>query len=258
VTDVRIAWEERARSMGPTRRGVLFKGFTEQANDLLHAWHARLVQEVFAPLVTTDGVVVDLGCGYGRLSRELAASRPDIFLVGQDISHEYCLHVRTNGMLAVQGELAALPFRAVSAAGALAVTSLMYMDRTEVSAVFKRIRVMLQPGAPLLVIDPGEELRMCIARLARHRMASSTGGSGFHREEYRQLAQTAGFNIVKQGGNPYDSMLLLLTAGGRLGWRLASKLVRRDGISGGYSAHALHRWLLLQAADAQSTQSTAP
>jgi len=34
--------------------------------------------------------VLDLGCGYGRLSKTIRERRPDIDVVGQDVSISYC------------------------------------------------------------------------------------------------------------------------------------------------------------------------
>ncbi|NKJ22863.1 class I SAM-dependent methyltransferase [Dyella sp. SG609] len=249
MNDNRQTWDERARALGATRRGVLFKGFTDEANGRLHDWHAWLVREMFAPAIGAEGgAVLDLGCGYGRLSQTLATARPDLFVVGQDISGWYCQRMAEGGGGAVLADLRALPFRPRSMAGAMAITSLMYLDRPEVGAAFAQIAAMLRPGAPLLIVDPGEELRSLIGRLAGNRVASATGGRGFRREEYIALARAAGFEVLGKGGNPRDSALLLATAGGRVGWGLASRLAgRQRPRAGGYSPLALHRWLLLKA-----------
>jgi len=246
VIDLRDVWEDRARRMGSTLGGVLFKGFTPQANSMLHEWHVRLVREILAPHISDESVVVDLGCGYGRLSGILASHRPDLFIVGQDISSSYCHSFSEGGLAVVQANLAQLPFRSSSLGGALAVTSLMYVNREQAQDVLLGIHDLLESGAPLLLIDPGEELRALIGRFGGCRVASSTGGRGFRRLEYQQLAQAAGFELICAGGNPRDSLIFALSFGGRIGWQLARRLIRRDGISGGYSMLALHRWMLLK------------
>ena len=249
MTGVRELWEARAHSMGDARRGVLFKGFTEPANAALDAWHQRLVLDVLAHEVQAGGTMLDIGCGYGRLTRVLAKHRPDILSIGQDISFRYCSFLASAGELAVQADQEALPFGPHSADGALAVTALMYADREKVTHILRGIREVLRPGAPLLIVDPGEELRARVERAGGRRVATATGGRGFLKDEYRQLAIAAGFSVVRQGGNPRESLLLLLTLGGKLGWRWAHRMWPRDGVKGGYSALALHRWMLLRAAD---------
>jgi SAM-dependent methyltransferase len=244
---IRELWEVRARELGVSCRSVLFKGFSEPANAVLDGWHKRLVREIFEPEVPAHSVVLDIGCGYGRLTRLLAEDRPDIVPIGQDISFSYCAFLIKAGGIAIQGDQGQLPFKPGSLGGALAVTTMMYADRDTVVEILRQIRVALRPGAPLLIVDPGEEMRSKIERLGRHRVATATGGRGFLRDEYRELALAAGFHVVRAGGNPRDSMLFLLTLGGKFGWQFAKRILSRDGVAGGYSALALHRFLLLRA-----------
>lgn len=255
MTGIRELWEARARSMGDSRRGVLFKGFSEPANAALDAWHQQLVRDVLAPELPSGGAVLDIGCGYGRLTRVLSTHRTDILAIGQDISFRYCSFLASAGGLAVQADQEALPFRSCSLDGALAVTALMYAERERVVGVLRGIREVLRAGAPLLIVDPGEELRAKIERAGGRRVATATGGRGFLKDEYRQLAVAGGFNIVRQGGNPRESLLLLLTLGGKMGWRWVNRLWLRDDVKGGYSALALHRWMLLRANDEQADRA---
>jgi SAM-dependent methyltransferase len=242
--------------MGDSRRGVLFKGFSEPANAALDAWHQRLVLQILAPEVRSGGTVLDIGCGYGRLTRVLMMHRADLTAIGQDISFRYCKFLASAGGLAIQADQEALPMRPRSLDGAMAVTALMYAERGKVTGILRGIRGVLRPGAPLLVIDPGEELRAKIERAAGRRVATATGGRGFLRNEYRQVATAAGFSIVRQGGNPSQSLLLLLTLGGKVGWRWVSRVWPRGGIEGGYSTLALHRWMLLRAGGEQPDWTT--
>ena len=251
MTGIRELWEARARSMGESRRGVLFKGFSEPANAALDAWHQQLVREVLASELPSGGAVLDIGCGYGRLTRVLSKYRTDILPVGQDISFRYCSLLASAGGLAVQADQEALPFKPHSLDGALAVTALMYPERDKVVGILRCIREALRPGAPLLVVDPGEELRVKIERAGGRRVATATGGRGFLKDEYRQLAIAAGFSIARQGGNPRQSLLLLVTLGGKMGWRWVNRMWPRDGVEGGYSVLALHRWMLLRADEEQ-------
>jgi SAM-dependent methyltransferase len=247
MSGARSAWEARAENLGESLSGVLFKGFSSGANGVLHDWHTKIIEEILVPRVREGGAFADLGCGYGRLANVLADRRPDVFLIGQDLSHHYCAMLARDGRPSVQADLARLPFRPASLAGAMAVTSLMYADRDRLAEIMAGIRRMLEPGAPFLVLDPGEELRSVIARLGAARVQSSTGGKGFHRDEYLRIAKGAGFDVQMAGGNPRDSLAIVATAGGHMAWAAASKLFRRDDVSGGYARFCLHRWLLLSA-----------
>lgn len=245
MADSRASWEARARDVGNSLSGVLFKGFGPAANQALHRWHSRLVAEILAPRLPEHGRVLDLGCGYGRLAMELRSCKPGLAVLGQDMSLSYCVSFRDMGGFVVQARLEAMPFASQVFDGGMAVTSLMYATRAHAVDVLRDIRRVLRPGAAFLLVDPGEELRSILSVVLLGTRSANTGGEGFRRDEYMELARAAGFDVLSHGGNPRDTIRFLLTAGARFGWNTASRLIRADSPSGGYSRLALHRWLLL-------------
>ena len=246
MIDGRIAWEARARQAGNSLRGVLFSGLSDRANALLHDWHARIVVERFSPYVRRGGTVLYVGCGYGRLSTVLGNARNDLKLIGQDISSAYLRTYAQSGFQAVQADLEHFPFSAGSLDGAMAVTSVMYVERSRVVDALLRVRKALRPEAPLLLIDPGEELRIFLRFLRFGRGVSTTGGAGFTAREYLRLADSLGMKVIAKGGNPRSTLLFLASLGGHVAFPLLSKYLTRDGVTGGYSRLALHRWMLLR------------
>lgn len=249
VTDVRASWERRAKESGAQLSGVLFRGLSESANAAIHAWHTWIVKTIFAPLIPKHGKVLDLGCGYGRISRVLTDGRSDLLMVGQDVALAYCRLYRAEGYSCVCADAANLPYAQASFHAVLAVTCLMYAERSSVPKVLHGLRDLIRPGGALLLLDPGVELQHMVAAVRGNRGRSPTGGSGFARGEYVRLVEEAGFRIVAKGGNPWLSALLLLTGGkGRTPYGffvgLLGRSLRKDCRRSGYSRFALHRWVV--------------
>lgn len=246
-TSTREQWEQRAEQSGAGLSGVLFRGLSESANAAIHRWHAWIVSHEFAPHLPPYASVLDLGCGYGRLTRVLRHDRPDCSVVGQDLALGYARMFTQQAGPCVCAKALQLPFSTACFDGVLAVTCLMYTQRKHVSQALYEIHRILKPGGMLLLLDPGLELQQLIARVRRNRDRSPTGGMGFGRSEYLAAARAAGYSIVGMGGNPWLSTALLVP-GIRQSTRAPvtrwlSACTDRDCRPGGYLAWALHRWI---------------
>lgn len=246
--DLRNSWEDRAAHYGMNLAGVLFRGLSANANAAIDDWHSWVVREAFSRRMPMHGRVLDVGCGYGRLSMALLRGRPDIRLTGLDASIHYS---RMYGDLmgpAVCADMARLPFADAAFDGVMAVTSLMYAPLGDRGEVLRELARVMTPGGHLLLLDPGLEVQRLVAFVRGKGAKSPTGGSGFRLNEYREIAEKAGFDIVAAGGNPALSGILLLPGVGRAKGRFAMKLLNSmagsDSRHGGYSVLAMHRWLL--------------
>lgn len=244
---VKEQWEKRAVKSSSSLSGVLFQGLSEQANSVLNDWHAWIVREIFLPKLPTGARVLDLGCGYGRLSKIIAAERPDIHLIGQDLAMTYCrMFADAYGPCAV-ADAAKPPFVTDSFDGIISITCLMYVPRTEFLQTLEALWGILRSGGVLLSVDPGYELQQLIARLRGGKSHSSTGGQGFSREEYRHSFERSSFAVTEVGGNSFMSSALIVPGVARstapwIGAALASQ-GRRDRRTAGYGRFALHRWI---------------
>ena len=246
-TSTRDRWEQRAIQSGKQLSGVLFRGFSEQANAAMHRWHEWVVSESFLPRLPKGARVLDLGCGYGRLSKTIRERRPDIDVVGQDVSLSYCKLFSDSVGDCVQGDGYRLPFATGVFDAVMAVTCLMYGPRESAPGQLTDIRRVLEPRRALLVLDPGYELQRLIAAVTFRRTQSPTGGRGFSMAEYPELVSKAGFRIQSMGGNPWLSAVLLVPGVARSNRMWVRNLlrgnVRRDCREAGFSRLALHRWI---------------
>lgn len=248
LASVREQWEQRATQSGDRPSGVLFHGLSTQANAAIHRWHEWVVAQVFLSRLREGATVLDLGCGYGRLSRTIHERRPDLHIVGQDMSHVYCRRFRDNVGACVQADAHRLPFVTGSFDAVMAVTCLMYGARASVPDLLVDVRRVLRSRGTLLLLDPGYELQKLIQVVRPRREQSPTGGAGFTVAEYPALLADCHFIVDARGGNPWTSGALLMPGVGRSHspWsaRLINRVAIRDCRVAGYSRFALHRWVL--------------
>src|SRR6185437_2568770 len=162
LASTRNQWEQRAAQSGSQLSGVLFRGFSAKANAAMHHWHEWVVSESFLPRLTNDARVLDLGCGYGRLSKTIRERRADISVVGQDVSFSYCKLFHSGVGDCVQADGHRLPFATGVFDAVMAVTCLMYGERASVPRQIEDIRRVLRPHGTLLLLDPGCELQRLI------------------------------------------------------------------------------------------------
>jgi trans-aconitate methyltransferase len=110
------------------------------------AWGRR----VAARLAAAPGErILDLGCGTGRLTAELAANIPGARVVGADVSHAMLAEARrsSSGVSYVRATGVALPFAAVFDAVFSAAAFHWIPDHP---ALFREIHVVLKPGGRLV------------------------------------------------------------------------------------------------------------
>jgi SAM-dependent methyltransferase len=247
MNGLRDQWETRAVRSSSSLSGVLFQGLSEQANSVLHYWHAWIVRNVFLPKLQAGARVLDLGCGYGRLSRIIAAERPDIQLIGQDLAMPYCQTFAKGCGPCVLADAGSPPFADESFDGIISITCLMYLPEAELAHALESLRKTLRRGGVFLSVEPGYEVQQLIARARGGASQSPTGGLGFSRKRYRRAFERASYTITDAGGNTYLSAALLVPGIARSDASCIAKMLGRlggaDHRRNGYSFFALHRWI---------------
>lgn len=248
MPDERSSWECRAAESGTRLSGVLFRGLPDHANAAIHAWHSWVVAEAFAPAIGERATVLDLGCGYGRLSRVLQDRCPEASVLGQDVAISYCHLFHDAGWPSARADALALPFANSSFDAAMAVTCLMYAGPGNMARALGELHRVVRPSGTVLLLDPALELQRIVARVRGRNVESPTGGQGFTKSGYLGAIGDAGFRIVAKGGNPWFTAALLIASMGRTTRRRPARLLewcsRRDRCRSGYSRLALHRWVL--------------
>jgi SAM-dependent methyltransferase len=247
---LRNKWEERAHQYKNSIRGVLFRSLPDIFNKIIHKWHESIVCSYFVPLVLSDAYIVDIGAGYGRISNIIRNYRPMSNLVGLDFSLAYCQSYAEKIGEVVCADIQHLPFAPERWDGILAVTALMYIEKSECQSTVKQIVTSLKHGGVALFIDPGLEMTMLLRKLSPGMGEKTTGGDGFDRATYLQLFEVNDCTILAKGSNAFFTFslpILLLI-------KKVPFLIRVFGMWGArldmtwltFSKHALHRWILIR------------
>lgn len=112
------------------------------------------VAAAVAALLPADWVVVDLGCGTGAVTADLAPHVRQVVGIDQSAAMLKAARKRTAHLLNVelkQAELAALPLPDAAADGALMVLALSYVE--DPLPALREMRRVLRPGGRAVVVD---------------------------------------------------------------------------------------------------------
>ena len=115
-----------------------------------------LVQEVFQPLVPDEGVVLDLGCGFGEFSRHVRARRR----IGVDVNTLAAATLAADGIEFHHGLIGDLSFLADAAVDFVFSSNVLehLPDKGSVDRVLQEARRVLRPGGQIVLMGPNVRL----------------------------------------------------------------------------------------------------
>ncbi len=248
---LKSAWEKRAEEKGNSLSSVLFQGLPDTLNKYIHEFHWKVICNEFLPHMQQGSTIIDLGCGYGRLSYQIKDLRSDLAITGTDFSLNYCqMYRRAVDTDIVCSDINQLPFAPCSFDGLIAVTSMMYTDPKSRQDIFKKTMSIVKPGGYAIFIDPGEEFKKLLSIIKPAIAKRSTGGDGFTSGEYRNLVRETGNRLINHGGMPVFSIILpiLLLLGNfpNLQKKLLNLIAGIDPFLSRLDIFTVHRWMVIQ------------
>lgn len=146
-------WEKRSQKYGNKIEGVLLKAASPIINTFLNDWMFEKVDKV----LNNDNLkILDIGCGYGRLAKQIVDIHPKATVFGIDIAKNYVeIFNQTLGPKnkAIQGDIQYLPFKNNFFDAIFMVTTLMYVQSigSQKQALNEAFRVLKNGGSFVII-----------------------------------------------------------------------------------------------------------
>ncbi len=197
--EMRQVWEDRQNTLGNTHRSVLFKGLPDWLNSGIHQQHTTFIKNM---LDTRYFTVLDVGCGYGRISLELKQERPELDLEGVEICEGFASHFSACVGPCFNGSIQDFtPTRKYDAI--IVVTVLMYLDESEISAVLDKLWDSLNTGGRLICIEPSTNILTVARQTLSIKRFEPTGSDVryFHKNELENMMLSFGKSSIRASSN---------------------------------------------------------
>ncbi|EKD90430.1 MAG: membrane-associated protein [uncultured bacterium] len=152
---IKVAWNERSKKYGKKIEGVLPKSLDPLINDYLDKWMFETIERYVEDDKKLN--ILDLGCGYGRLSKQIIKKFPEVKVVGIDIAKSYVdifnKTLSPRGRAYV-GDIKKLPFKSETFDLVFIATSLMYLiEKEDQVACIREVRRVLKEKGKFVIIE---------------------------------------------------------------------------------------------------------
>lgn len=210
-----IIWEQRSINYGASLKSVLFQGMPDIANEHFHAIHLNFILDCLSNDKKSIKIL-DIGCGYGRLSIPLIKRFPLAQIIGMDISSNYVkLYKENTGKEAYIGSIDAIPPELGNFDYIVVITVLMYLPENKLRKVFSGLFSRLNPGGKIIIIEPsksGLKYQTCfgLTKLLRRETRINTGGKCFCEGEIPAAIDQAGGIVIREKRIPATTFFFIL------------------------------------------------
>jgi len=221
MESIQNQWEKRSKKYGSRIEGVLLKSFPRPVNEYLDQWMWEQVKNsIRRPAEKLKAKkVLDLGCGYGRLSKKILEEFSEARVCGIDISKTYVEIFNKNLFprgKAVVGNIRKLPFKSESFDLVMAATALMYLTKKgDQKKAMDEIARVLKPEGKFIIVERNPTgykiatLGGLIEKL-RGKEKKEINAVGFSKDDMKSLAGEAGLKLEDARGIPAWTLLLPL------------------------------------------------
>jgi len=169
--EIQQAWDQRQQRLGSNQRSVLYKNLPEVFNQSLHKRHSQFIVNNIPP---TAHRLLDLGCGYGRLAREVKRDNSEIAISGVELCQAFAEQFDKEFEECFHGSIQSYQpqnrFDVI-----LIVTVLMYVEREELSELLNRYWATLPIGGRIICIEQFDNILIQLRRAFLKNKLQPTG-----------------------------------------------------------------------------------
>jgi ubiquinone/menaquinone biosynthesis C-methylase UbiE len=210
-------WEKRSKLFGSSPRGVLFKNLPDIFNEYLHNWQLKKILSEIEPF-SGEINIIDVGCGYGRISLPILDKFPETKITGIDISKNYVdLFKKNTGAQAFVGSAEDFTLQSDYYDYIICVTVLMYINKNNFENTIANFLRHLKKGGKILLIEPlhsGIYFQTCFGLLnlfSKFKKAdtSNTGGNSFQYNFLQSLIRKSGGKMIREYRLPVTTFFFL-------------------------------------------------
>jgi len=147
---IKTTWEERQKDLGNTQRSVMLKNLPRILNNAIHNKHINFILNEIG---YKDNELLDVGCGWGRISKEILRARPNIQIEGIELTEGYANHFSKNFGSCFLGSVQDfVPIKTYDII--IIVTVLMYLDHSSMITVLKKLWEAVNVNGKIICIEP--------------------------------------------------------------------------------------------------------
>ncbi len=209
------AWEERSKKYKDKIEGVLPKSLPRYVNDYLDEWMYEVIKNAIDEEKKVK--ILDLGCGFGRISKRILKDFPKANIIGIDIAKTY-VDIYNNSLnpraKAYVGDIKEIKFKPLSFDVIIIVTTLMYITvLNEQIKVIKKIKEILKKNGKVILIERNSIGYNIInlgglIPLLRGSSFAEIESTSFYKKDIVKLLRTQGFKLLTTRGLPVWTLFL--------------------------------------------------
>lgn len=194
--EIANSWEQRAKVLGNSKRSVLLKNLPDFLNNRIHDQHLAFI---LSAIGKDDKTILDIGCGYGRISQELLQRDTDLMLEGVELSKYFSEHFKSTVGKCYNVPLEEfLPTKKYDVI--IIVTVLMYISSPQdIKLILSRLWSALNKDGKIICIEPCNNTITYIRKLLNSKKFEPTGKDVkyYTKNEFTKLFQTLPNSKIK-------------------------------------------------------------
>jgi 2-polyprenyl-3-methyl-5-hydroxy-6-metoxy-1,4-benzoquinol methylase len=197
-------WEKRSKLLGDHINSVLCINMPKILNEHFHNWQIKII---LSNISINYKNILDMGCGYGRLSMPIIENFPLVRIKGIDISENYIRLFKENTKQdALQCKIEQYPFEQNQFDCILCSTVLMYVKKQNHSLILQKIINSLNDNGKLILIENdyrGKSFMngfgvINLYKKIFNRSKEISGGYFFKEKEIEDLIRLNNASIIKK------------------------------------------------------------